>query len=116
MAVLDSCKVTIHNTVSDISVRVITITEDRLENVVNKHINKFRKSQDYIGSIALTISLLIVLVTSEFKNKGFDAGTWRGIFIALFCASLFYLVYVFVNLYKGRNGREELLEELKRKP
>ena len=113
MAISDAYNVTINNTISDISVNVITITEDRMENILIKHVSKIRKSKDYIGAAALVISLLIVLVTSEFKDKWLDAGTWRGLFIFLFIASIFYLLYTLVNLKRHNSSVDEIMYDIK---
>ena len=114
MAISDRYSVTINNTISDISVNVITITEDRLENVLIKHVDKLRRSKDYVGAIALSVSLLIVLVTSDFKNKWLDAGTWRGFFIFLFIASIGYLGYTLYNLIRNNDSVEDIMKDIKR--
>ena len=59
------------NVVEDISrmdVKVIHITEDKLENILTKYVHRIKKSQDVLGALALLASLIMTLCTAEFKE------------------------------------------------
>lgn len=66
--------VKIVNTISNTSVNLIQITEDKLKNILSAHIARIRKSSDYVGSIGLFLScsarflLLISATLSEFQR------------------------------------------------
>ena len=43
-------RIIIDNEISNTSVNLITITEDKLENILNRHIGRLRKPQEVIGT------------------------------------------------------------------
>lgn len=114
MAIDKNFSITINNTVSEININVISITEDRLENILNSHFSRISRSKDWIGSVALSITLLIVLVTSDFKDKWFEAAVWKALFILLFLASLVYTVYCIFNSIKNRDSVQNIMTDIKR--
>ena len=114
MAISKGYSVTINNSVSEININVISITEDRLENILNSHFSRISKSKDWIGAVALSVTLLIVLVTSEFKNILLDAPVWKAFFLFLFLASLGYTVYCGYNFYKYKDSVKDIMDDIKR--
>lgn len=101
------------NNIADISVDVISIMESSLRVVLISHVAKLRKSKDIIGAAALFISLLIVLITAEFKSKVFDANTWYGIFIVFTIAAAGYLCYVIFNHCQNKDSVDAIIEDIK---
>lgn len=106
--------VKVDNIISNTSVNVIQITEDKLENILMRHLKKLEKPRDLIGAISLFLSLLIVMFTTEFKNIMFlNSDTWKGIFICLLIGSAVYLGYVIKNIYKDKDSIESIMEDIK---
>lgn len=101
------------NTIADISVDVISIMESSLRVVLISHVTKLRKSKDIIGAAALFLSLLIVLITAEFKSEVFDANTWYGIFIVFTIAAAGYLGYVIFNHCQNKDSVDAIIEDIK---
>ena len=100
--------------ISNVSTNLIRITEDKLRNVLNDNIGKLRKPNDIIAALALFISLLGVLMTSEFHDQfGIKADTWNGFFMFLCFASFCYLCFVGKNLWKNRCSLEDIMQEIK---
>lgn len=114
MAISKDYSITINNSVSEININVISITEDRLENILNAHFVRMSHSRDWIGAAALFLTILIVLVTSDFKNKWLDAPTWRAFFLLLCIASLIYLIYCTYNFFKNKDSVSNILQDIKR--
>ena len=80
-----------NNTKSDL----IEITEDKLENILLKHLNKLKKSQSWITPISLFITILVVLLTTEFKEfLSLSKEIWKATF-------LISLVITFIWALKG---------------
>ena len=68
----------ITNTSSDL----IEITEDKLENILLKHLNKMNKVKGWQVPVTLFVTIVLVLLTSEFKTKfGITADVWQAVFI-----------------------------------
>lgn len=101
------------NNIADISVDVISIMESSLRVVLISHVEKLRKSKDVVGAIALFVSLIVVLLTAEFKSNIFDAKTWFGIFIVLTIATGGYMLYVIVNHCKNKDDVDAIIEDIK---
>lgn len=114
MAINKNFSVTITNSISEININVISITEDRLENILTSHFHRISRSKDWIGAVALSVTLLIVLVTSEFKDKWLQAPVWKAFFIMLFLASLAYSVYCLYNLIANRDSVKAIMSDIKK--
>lgn len=100
--------------ISNVSTNLIRITEDKLRNVLNDNIGKLRKPNDIIAAVALFLSLLGVLMTSDFHDKfGIKVDTWNGFFMFLCFASFCYFCYVCRNLLKNRCSIEDIMQEIK---
>lgn len=114
MAINREYTVSITNSIEEISINIISIPEDRLENLLTKHFDHFNKSKDYIGASALTLTLLIVLITSDFKDKWLDPPTWKALFIFMFVASLIYTLICIFNAFRHKDSVKNILEDIKR--
>lgn len=113
MAISQTLTLTVSNTISEISVSVISIPEDRLENILLKHVRKIEQSKDIIGSSGLFASLLITLLTSDFRDAGFSSDVWKGVFIVALLASFVYMLRVLWNLFKNKSGVEKIMADIK---
>lgn len=102
------------NDIAEISIDVISIMESSLRVVLINHVEKLRKSKDVVGSIALFLSLVVVLITAEFKSNIFDAKTWFGIFIVLTIAAGGYMAYVIVNHIKNKDSVDAIIADIKK--
>lgn len=108
-------KVRVKNCISLLDVNVIKIAEDKLENILTKHIDNLKKPRDIVGAFGLFVSLLGIIFTAEFKNFGLPADTWKGIFIVFFIISIGYLVYVIHNLRNNNDSIESIMDDIKGK-
>lgn len=106
---VETLNLTVKNTISEISVSVISIPEDRLENILIKHVSKFKRSNDFVGSSGLFIALVTTFVTSKFQNIGLSAETWKGIFIVALVVSFIYMVYVLFNCFYNRSSVDKIM-------
>jgi len=61
-------KISVNEEISNTSVNVIKIVEDRLENILIKHIGRIKKSNDWKGPFALLVSLVTTIFTSDFHD------------------------------------------------
>ena len=104
----------INETISNVSTNMIEITEDKLINIINRHFNCIKKSKDWIGALALIITLISIHCTSTFHDVfGLSAESIRAIFIILTVLSIIYLIYTFVNCFKNRTKVEDIIKDIK---
>lgn len=113
MAVNETLNLKVQNTISEISVNVICIPEDRLENILIKHVANFKRSKDIIGASGTFLAILTTFLTSDFKDFGLEAETWKGVFIVAMVASAIYFFYVLWNLLNNRGGVEKVMLDIK---
>lgn len=108
-------KITINEEISNVSVNIIRITEDKLVNILNTHINKIKKkNNDWITSGSLFISLVCVAITSDFHNTfGLNADVIKGIFYAGLFASFVYFIVVIINCIKNKDSISQIVKEIK---
>lgn len=80
------------NTKSDL----IEITEDKLENILIKYIDKVKKTFNWLTPLSLFLTILIVLLTAEFKTFiGIDKTVWNAFFL---------LSLIFTGLWTIKSG------------
>ncbi len=102
------------NTFSNTDVNLIAITEDKLINILTVYVGKMKKSKEWWAAVSFSISLLLVLLTSNFEAKwGLSGEQWQMAFILLFIASIVYLVYSIYNCYKHTVTVEVIVQEIK---
>lgn len=107
-------KVEVKETISNVSVGIISITEDKLVNILNTHIAKIKKNHDWITALALFVSLFGIALTTEFKNVlGIDALMITGGYYVLVFLSLCYFVRVVYHCYKNRDSIDSIMQDIK---
>lgn len=102
--------------VSNVKSNLIEITEDKLENILLKHLGKVHKRRAWITPFGVAFTVLITILTSDFKEfVGIKKETWQAIFFLLLVASLFWTIYAIVeaiSVAKKSNSRY-LINEIK---
>jgi hypothetical protein len=100
------------NTESDI----IQITEDKAIIALNRFARKI-STEGLIAPLGIEISLIALLVTSEFKTRhfGLAADTWRGIFVAATILVFIWLMVAATKLTRGGRAkvRQACIKEMK---
>jgi hypothetical protein len=83
------------NTKSDL----IEITEDKLENILLKHLDKLNKAKGWLTPLSLFITIIIVILTADFKLFiGIEKEVWKAIFVL---SSFITFVWTVVSVYKA---------------
>lgn len=101
------------NTQSDL----IEITEDKLENILIKFLNKYNKSRYWFTLLTVVLTLLIAILTADF-NKNFlsiSKDIWSAIFyLGLFVSfTLFMFSVYFAIRHRNDIKIERLLKTIK---
>jgi hypothetical protein len=83
----------------------IEITEDKLENILIKFLDGFKKANNWLAPLSILITILIAILTANF-DKNFltiNSNIWTAIFYLSLFASLIWLTCSLFNAVKYRN-------------
>jgi hypothetical protein len=84
------------NTKSDL----IEITEDKLENILLKHIQCLGLRKGWIAPLSIFIAFFVSLLTASFNSKlGLSADTWQAIFIICSILSGGWFIVSIIKLF-----------------
>lgn len=109
-------KISINEEISNTSVNVIKILEDRLENILTKHIHRLTKQSDWKSAMTILGSLITTIVTSDFHDTfGINASTIKDIFCFGIVASFIYFCYTLYNCIKNRDSIERIIKDIENK-
>ncbi|MGK0271051.1 MAG: hypothetical protein ACI88H_001704 [Cocleimonas sp.] len=81
---------------SNVQSDLIEITEDKLENILIKHLKRMGTRKGWLAPLGLFISVVLANVSSSFTDKfGISASTWEALFmLASFGSGVWLLVSI----------------------
>lgn len=99
----------------NVSQALIIITEDKVRNHLSKHLNKVEKRKGWIAPLGILITIIITLITSDFKQDSFifPSATWEAIFVISGLISLGWLIYSIIQALKSESI-EDLIDKIKK--
>lgn len=95
---------------------VIQITEDKLDNILMKHLECCKTSKSWLTPFTLLITVILVLSTAEFKDSfNVDSEVWTAIFMILTVVFTIWLIITLINVIKNWNKTsiKSLIERIK---
>lgn len=102
------------DTVENVGSTQITITEDKLRNILLKHVPMIRKSRDWIGAFFTTAGLSASIYACSFTEKlGLSGDMWKGIFLVLIVVSAILLIYSCFNAIRKNSDEEKIIKDIK---
>ena len=80
---------------------LIEITEDKLENILLKHLSKLNKVKGWLTPASLFLTVLIVLLTADFKTFwSIEKEVWKAIFVIGLIATLIWSILAIISAIK----------------
>lgn len=96
---------------SNVKSDLIEITEDKLENILLKHLKKMGTRKGWLAPLGLFISVVLANVSAIFTEKfGVSANTWEAIFVLASFGSGIWLIVSLIVM--GLNWKESTTEFL----
>lgn len=104
----------ITDTVENVGSTQITITEDKLRNILLKHVPMIRKSRDWIGAFFTTAGMSASIYACSFTEKlGLSGDVWKGIFLVLVVVSAILFLYSCFNALRKNSNEEKIIKDIK---
>ncbi len=83
---------------------LIEITEDKLENILLKHLHKLTIKSSWLAPLSLFLSVLLANLTAKFVAKfGFPADVWAAVYLILIIGSGVWLITAFIKANKVKD-------------
>ena len=79
-------------TVINVGQEIITITKDKIEICLMKHLEKLKKRDAWLAPMGIALTMLVTLLSANFKDFIVSKATWQAIFIIGFFLSVVWLV------------------------
>lgn len=115
MALKKGVKVVVDNTISNTSVTIIEITEDKLEKILIMHVSQIKKVQDWKSALAFVVAFGGMIFSSNFhETLGLKPDTILGIVWMCLVISLIYFGKCFINFCKNKDNVDDILNEIKK--
>lgn len=93
---------------SNVKSDLIEITEDKLENILLKHLNKLNTNQMWITPLSLFITIILVIITATFSTKiGIDKSVWEAIF---YISAIITFIWSIISGLKALNNKDTSIE------
>lgn len=88
---------------SNVKSNLIEITEDKLENILLKHVQNLGHAKSWITPLSILASLLVAQITTTFRKAlWIDAPVWQAVFYLSTAASLVWTALTVKNAIKNR--------------
>jgi uncharacterized membrane protein (DUF485 family) len=112
-ASLASQLITISEVNLNLSQGIIITTEDKVHICLSEHLKRMEKKNGWIAPFGIFVTIIIVLLTSTFKDFVLDSATWRAIFIITGVISFGWLAK---SIYEARHSKQldDIVNELKK--
>lgn len=104
--------VSVESVTFNLSQAVVVTTEDKLKLCLQRHLSEVEKSRDWVAPFSLLISLILALITTEFKDFVLPKATWSAVFIISAILSGLWFLFVVKNAFTRRTV-ESLISEIK---
>jgi len=104
--------VSVERVTLNVSQRVIVTTEDKLRLCLHNHMSEIDKKRDWIAPFSVLLTLLLALVSTDFRDFLLPKDTWRAIFVI---SSVLTFAWLSIALRKAfsRRTAETLIAEIK---
>lgn len=90
---------------SNVKSDLIEITQDKLENILFKHLDCLKYNREWITPFSIFITLLITIYTVTFNDfLGLKAYEWKSIFIVCGFISFVWFIYSIIQLFRYRES------------
>lgn len=99
----------------NVSQNLIVITEDKLRIHLSKSTKKMEKRGGWMAPLGIFVSLLLSILTADFKNFGLESSTWEAMFIIGAVASFLWLAYALLQRLHVETV-DEVIERIKKEP
>ncbi|HEY1071049.1 MAG TPA: hypothetical protein VGE33_11040 [Thermomonas sp.] len=101
---------------SNTSLEIIEITSDKLRIILNDHIKRTEKINEWQTALGILMATVAALVTTEFKTTfGVDGGIWKAIFIIAAVASVVWLFKAVIRVFRAESI-DQLISRIKNEP
>ncbi len=97
----------------NLSQEVILTTEDKVNLCLLKYLKQMEKKRGWMAPAGVLITIIITLVTSDFKDVGLEASVWSALFIIAGILSFIWLVFSIFDALKSKSI-EDVVTELKK--
>ena len=87
----------------NVSQSVVVTTEDKLKICLNDHVKKIEQGKEWLAPFSLLSSLVLSLVTADFKQAVLSAETWHALFIIASVLSVIWLLITLRNAFSSRS-------------
>ena len=101
---------------SNVKSDLIEITEDKLENILLKHLKRMGTRKGWLAPLGLCISVILANVSATFSTKfGIPASTWEAVFILAAIGSSIWLVVSIVSMCANwkESSTDSLINKIK---
>lgn len=89
----------------NIQTELITITKDKLENILLKYLNKLDLKKAWITPFSVFVSLLVALLTADFKEfLNISKELWRAIFLISCIITFVLAVFLIIKALKNKEN------------
>lgn len=92
---------------------VITTTEDKVRLCLSEHLKRMEQKRGWVTPLGILVALIATLMTTNFKDAGLDAATWKAIFIIATGLSFGWLIYSVIKALRSEKI-EDIIGELKK--
>ena len=100
---------------TNVDQQIIQITSDKLTIILKEYNESQEKSTDWKNPLSIAITIIIVLLTTEFKNALFiEASVWKAIFVISLAACLIWLIKSVYHI-KHKTTIPQVIERIKNK-
>mgnify|MGYP001589820894 CR=1 FL=1 len=88
---------------SNVDLEVIQITEDKLRLILNEHLSFISTQRAWISPLSILLTLIVVFVTTDFKDAYFSAATWEAIFLVSTFLTTAWLIATIIKLFRAKS-------------
>ncbi|OGH05861.1 MAG: hypothetical protein A2W22_05405 [Candidatus Levybacteria bacterium RBG_16_35_11] len=104
-------------TVSEVNLNlsqgIIITTENKVRICLSDHLKRMEKKKGWLAPFGIFVTVIVVLLTSTFKDVGLDSATWHAIFII---AGLISFGWLLLSIREALQSEkvDDIVNELKK--
>lgn len=92
----------------------IVTTEDKIRIKLDCHLNKIALKKDWITPVGIFLTVLLTLLTTEFKKFYFSADTWTAVFLIIEIITGIWSLVSIIKALRTEITVDHLINEIKK--